>query len=418
MKSFNRITGKEIEYNLANIPQIVFEVTDACNLRCKYCGYGELYGGYDKREDIMLPIHKAKLIIDYFHTIWKENHCKGIIMPMSISFYGGEPLMNISFVQNVIKYLESLEPVGKKFHYNMTTNAMLLNRYMVFLVEKEFRLLISLDGNEVNQSYRVDANGKNSFNRVFSNIIFLQTKYPEYFKRFVMFNAVLHNRNSVESIYNFITKTFGKQPSISPLNNAGIRKDKVEEFEQTYRNYSESIQQATNCEALKSEIFIKNPETRELLDYLHSHSGNVFYTYNDLLFKKEDAIIPPTGTCIPFSKKMFVTVNGNILQCERINHEFALGKVTDTEVLLDTEKVAEQHNNYVFRYSKQCKGCAEKSSCRQCVYQIDNIHDENTQCLSFCSKQQWNEQKEKSLTYLSKHPSLYKRLLEDVVIRG
>lgn len=83
----------------------------------------------------------------------------------------------------------------------MTTNAMLLDKYMDFLQEKEFRLLISLDGNEEGQGYRVDTRGNNSFPRVFHNIKLLQETYPEYFEKHVRFNAVLHNKNSVESIY-------------------------------------------------------------------------------------------------------------------------------------------------------------------------------------------------------------------------
>lgn len=40
-----------IEKNLMNLGQITFEVTDACNLKCKYCGYGEFYGHYDNRNN-------------------------------------------------------------------------------------------------------------------------------------------------------------------------------------------------------------------------------------------------------------------------------------------------------------------------------------------------------------------------------
>jgi len=42
------VYAKDIRYNLINLKQLVFEVTDACNLRCKYCGYAEFYGGGDK----------------------------------------------------------------------------------------------------------------------------------------------------------------------------------------------------------------------------------------------------------------------------------------------------------------------------------------------------------------------------------
>ena len=41
------ITSDYVVSALANLPQLVFEVTDACNLRCKYCAYGEFYEDYD-----------------------------------------------------------------------------------------------------------------------------------------------------------------------------------------------------------------------------------------------------------------------------------------------------------------------------------------------------------------------------------
>jgi sulfatase maturation enzyme AslB (radical SAM superfamily) len=39
--------SKNIHFALANLPQLVFEITDACNLKCKYCAYGEFYDDYD-----------------------------------------------------------------------------------------------------------------------------------------------------------------------------------------------------------------------------------------------------------------------------------------------------------------------------------------------------------------------------------
>lgn len=71
-----------------------------------------------------------------------------------------------------------------------------------------------------------------------------------------MFNSVLHNKNSLKAISDFIKNAFGKESFISPLNNSGIRKYKIEEFSRIYQNYDESIDQANNCEALKSELFI------------------------------------------------------------------------------------------------------------------------------------------------------------------
>ena len=418
MKEYRKISHLDIEYSLANLKQLVFEVTDACNLRCKYCAYADLYEGYDQRENLKLPFQKAKLIIDYLYEYWEKRYCIEVNDPITIGFYGGEPLLNVPFIQQVINYIESLNPIGKKFHYNMTTNAILLDRYMDFLAENEFRLLISLDGDEKGQSYRVDTKGKNSFDKVLANIQLLRSKYPSYFEHYVMFNSVLHNRNEVESTYRFIKDKFGKEPMISPLNNSGVRKDKLQEFYQAYQNVATSIQKANNCEALKNELFIKSPETGALVNSIYHHTGNVFNDYNDLLLGREGSSFPPSGTCIPFSKKMFITVKGRILQCEKIDHEFALGQITNKKVELNLEQAARQHNKYTFRYMNQCKTCAAKQLCTQCVYQIDDIHDKTSKCYSYYSATQHEKQKEYYMDHLDKHPELYNRILKEVVVRG
>lgn len=418
MKEYRKISHLDIEYSLANLKQLVFEVTDACNLRCKYCAYADLYEGYDQRENLKLPFQKAKLIIDYLYEYWEKRYCIEVNDPITIGFYGGEPLLNVPFIQQVINYIESLNPIGKKFHYNMTTNAILLDRYMDFLAENEFRLLISLDGDEKGQSYRVDTKGKNSFDKVLANIQLLRSKYPSYFEHYVMFNSVLHNRNEVESTYRFIKDKFGKEPMISPLNNSGVRKDKLQEFYQAYQNVATSIQKANNCEALKNELFIKSPETGALVNYIYHHTGNVFNDYNDLLLGREGSSFPPSGTCIPFSKKMFITIKGRILQCEKIDHEFALGQITNKKVELNLEQAARQHNKYTFRYMNQCKTCAAKQLCTQCVYQIDDIHDKTSKCYSYYSATQHEKQKEYYMDHLDKHPELYNRILKEVVVRG
>ena len=416
-KCFTEIFADNIEYNLATLPQIVFEVTDACNLRCKYCGYADLYEGYDKRENLKFPFKRAKMLIDYLYTVWKKHYVPGCVRPITISFYGGEPLLNVPFIEQVIEYLECLPPVGKKYHYSMTTNGMLLNKYMDLLVKKKFHVLISLDGDEKGHGYRIDSAGNNSFQRVYNNVKLLQKRYPSYFKQFVLFNSVLHQKNSIEEILAFMKSNFGKIPSIAPLNNSGVRSDKIDEFNRTYRNYNESFQDASNCESLKNEMFIKEPETNQLLKYLYYQSENVYFNYNSLLFGYDKKRRPPTGTCTPFAKKMFVTVKGRILQCEKINHEFAVGLVTDDGVQLDFENIAKQYNDYVFKYAKQCKKCGNRFDCMQCVYQIDSIHEKDTSCLGFCTKKQKMEKNNQILRFLAQHPHLYKRLLNEIVIR-
>lgn len=255
--TFIQVTTPEvIKFNLNNLRNLVFEVTDACNLQCKYCGYSELYEGYDEREDTYLTFRRAKILIDHLAEIWRANKSEKILQPITVGFYGGEPLMNMTFIQEVVAYMESLTDIGKAVAHNMTTNAMLLDRYMDYLAEKKITLLISLDGDEQGQSYRIDKAGNNSFSRVIRNVRLLRDKHPDYFNKHVNFNTVLHNRNDVEGVFSFINKEFQKTPRIAALNDAGIRPEKREEFYRTYKNPHQSFEAASDCKKLTEEMFL------------------------------------------------------------------------------------------------------------------------------------------------------------------
>lgn len=174
-----RITAREIERNIVNLRQLTFEVTDCCNLQCQYCGYGELYSGYDERKACYMNFEQIRPIIDYLVSLWQSHHSDSGRPLTYFSFYGGEPLLNMKFIKQVINYVDSLV-IERRIAYSMTTNAMLLDKQMDYLAKHNFHLLISLDGDSEGQSYRVDHAGRNSFGRVFRNIKMLQEKYPPY----------------------------------------------------------------------------------------------------------------------------------------------------------------------------------------------------------------------------------------------
>ena len=56
-------SSEAIKMNLANLRQLLIEVTDACNLKCKYCGYGDLYANYDKRNALLGQLSEDEQIV-------------------------------------------------------------------------------------------------------------------------------------------------------------------------------------------------------------------------------------------------------------------------------------------------------------------------------------------------------------------
>ena len=151
-KMIDYIHPEHIVRALSNLPQLVLEVTDACNLKCKYCAYGELYEGYDKRHNRKMSFDMVRRIIDYLYPLWTSKYNTSSQQTLYISFYGGEPLMNMPLIEKVVDYMEGLRIPHRTIRFSMTTNAILLDRYMDFIVEHDFSLLVSLDGNRRNDS--------------------------------------------------------------------------------------------------------------------------------------------------------------------------------------------------------------------------------------------------------------------------
>jgi uncharacterized protein len=381
------LTAKDVKASLANTPQITFEVTDACNLNCTYCGYGKFYSDYDARENKKMPHRQAILFLKYLKQLWESPLNRSYQKNVYIGFYGGEPLLNMNFIKEVVRYINyEIKCATRTFTFSMTTNAILLHKYMDFLAENNFSLLISLDGDEYNTSYRVDHAGNPSFCRIIDNVNVLRNKYPGYFDRRVNFNAVLHNRNSVESIYRFIKETYDKIPSIGELNDMGIRPEMKKEFKNTYRNSYESLHQSEHYEEIEKDMFIQSGTYQSVSTYLLQHSEFVYKDYNELLFGKRRNYSIPTGTCIPFGKKVYITVNGRILPCERIGHQFALGQLTNQDVAIDFESIACKYNDYYRKVDKQCKSCYTRDTCIQCIFNLPDIDKDKVTCHGFTSK--------------------------------
>lgn len=410
------LTAEDVRYGIANTPQITFEVTDLCNLKCKYCGYGEFYDNYDQRNEVLLDPERARRLIDYVSRMWDSSLNVSHQKNLYISFYGGEPLLNMDFIKEIVSYMKGMKCASRTFTFSLTTNAILLHQYIDFFREHDFKLLISLDGNRENSAYRVDKNGKPSFDRVIENIDLVREKYPEYFKRSVNFNAVLHNRNSVESIHDFFKKRYEKMPRIGELSDSGIRTDKKEDFEKAYRNAEESLHQSEHYDGIMKDMRLQLGSYQTVMTYVLRYNDFVYKDYNELLFgKRENAVVVPTGTCMPFSKKIYMTVNGKLLPCERVGHKYALGKVTDRGVELDFRDIAERYNSYYAKIEKQCETCYRKKSCIQCVFQLPDPGKQSV-CQGHLNAVQFENYKNAQIKFLADNPGEYYRIMEDIVV--
>jgi uncharacterized protein len=408
------INENEIKLQIANLKILSFELTEACNLNCSYCTYGELYNNYDTRSNRSMAFETAKTIIDYLIVFWKSELNHSSRRNFTFSFYGGEPLLKIKLIKRIIEYIEEVIPDSISYSFNTTTNGMLLHKYMDYLVQKNFNILISLDGNLINNSYRKTNEGENSFNQVYNNVNLLRKKYPDFFNSKVNFNAVLHSRNSIADIATFFSKEFGKNPQFSSLSESGVNPDMRKQFDEIFGKVRKDLFYSEDCNESDSTIELLKPGLHEASLYVNQNLGNNFRAYEDLFSTSFKQNIISTGTCLPFGKKMFVTVSGKILPCERIGFNFYLGKIVNNHVELNLENIAKKYNEYFAKLESQCVHCHNNLYCSECIFHIDNLQGKPV-CNHKRNSKQLNNYISSIISFYEANPDAYKKSIEMMI---
>lgn len=409
------VSAKHVQSLLANVRHVVFEVTDDCNMACEYCAFGKYYSDYDERTGKYLDVGVARRLLTYLLEAWDSPLNASHHTPIAIGFYGGEPLLGFGLVRELVDLLKHKATAHNTFSFSMTTNGVLLGKYMDFLVENDFRLLVSLDGAEAHNAYRILRSGKPAYRATVRNVLALRDKYPDFFVRNVQFNAVLHKKNSVAEVYDFFKDTFDKIPTISSLDTVGIAAGMADDFRRLYRNVQASVSDSPNCSSIEADMFLSLPEVWALGRTIYQLSGWSFRDFGELLYGRSQTLIP-TGTCLPFAKKLFLSVNGKILPCERVGHKYSLGSVDAKGVTLDPAAIAEQVNQQLASIRSACESCYRADLCNVCIPQQD-LQD-HTDCPYFMNADDYQGYLSDRLSKLEEHRDYYSRLLHQSVAMG
>jgi len=406
------IKDEDILYNIANISQLVFEVTEDCNLECKYCGFGDYYLK-EKRDKASLSVDKAFKAIDYLFNAKKTNAFESYNSEFRIGFYGGEPLLNFNFINIIVDYSKKRCPSNINLSFGMTTNGTLLEKHIDYLISNNFSVMISLDGDEDSSSYRIFKNGLNSFKTVYNQIQNIKENHSDFFINNIRFNSVLHDRNNVKDLYSFFSNNFGKLPQISELHTGNIDESMQSNFLEKYKSATDDISKL-HSKTIEEELFIKSPRVKGLTDILFNYSKNVKKDYYQLFYQQEDKF-HLTGTCTPFSRKFFVSARGLILPCEKIHHKYAMGFISN-EVNLNVTEIVENFNNTISNISSQCENCGIKEHCQQCVFSLP-LRDGNMVCNQSHNQKSLKQSFINRIEFLEENPQFYDKIMNEIVIR-
>ena len=350
---------------------LILQVTQNCNLRCDYCVYS---GGYTTRthQNKRMSLDTAKLAIDFLkeHSGEKEK--------LTICFYGGEPLLEFDLIKSCVEYSESIMP-DKKIEYAITTNGTLLSeKYIDWMVEKNFIITVSLDGpKEVHDRSRLFADTKTgSFDTIMNNLSFLKSKYPAFYKTNVHFNTVLSTEYSFSC-----TDSYFKESDLfydAPITLSGISGS----YKKTPVPVLDEYVCEEQFELFKLMLFLlgrlKSNSSSPLLNEYIRHIAYI----NKKMEQNVRNALPETwhrgGPCVPGITRLFVTVDGELLPCEKVCETSEACKIGSLKDGLDIDKISKLLNIEALTHDT-CSNCWAYAECTTCARKYDDNECHNIQ---------------------------------------
>ncbi len=158
--TFEPVAGTLKERTSGVVKALCMHVAHTCNLNCSYCfaSQGKYHG-----DRAVMSFEVGKRALDFLveNSAGRRN--------LEVDFFGGEPLLNMQVVKDLVAYARSIEKeAGKNFRFTLTTNGMLIDDDVIEFANKECaNVVLSLDGRkEIHDRFRVDYAGRGSWEQI------------------------------------------------------------------------------------------------------------------------------------------------------------------------------------------------------------------------------------------------------------
>lgn len=353
------IYENDIEHYLnEEVTDLVLEVTEKCNLRCKYCIYNENHPEFRNFSHKDMDIDIAKKAI----TFLKEHSGDEVVF---LGFYGGEPLMNYRLVKEVVSFAKNI--MGeKKITFSMTTNATLINEEIAdFLASNEFQITISLDGSkEIHNDNRIYKNGSGTFEDTMRGVVLLSNAYDNFGKDIrILFNSVITEGDYYDKFDRM--NDFFKYDSRIPKNSvytSSLADPPPRTLEYILPESIEEIEfQSEIVEPLVDWTVDNFDKDAFSISSLNSYLSRIHNRFLSEYPVKKYGI---NGCCLPGHRKVYVTVDGNFKPCERIGTCPNIGDVNNG---IDIKKIKKIYlDGYSKNYASICNNCWAVNLCGLC----------------------------------------------------
>lgn len=341
--------------------QLILVVTEDCNLRCKYCVYGEHYALTRNRTERTMSYDLAQRAVDYFFALARPQIRRNPRRLYGLTFYGGEPLLQADLIARTLTYVEERYP--NLAVAVMTTNGTLLSERQAKMLNRfNVHLSVSLDGPRAEHDRnRVFPSGRGSYDAIMENLHRIKECQPRFFAENVTAVCVYDWRTDLEGVNSFfLSETEPVPPAVfvsevSPRNSdyyqtftATDRRRNHEQMQHLRAYYKRQIADGGKCSSYAQSI-VGFPIAACLL---RNRMGN-----------QRPAFLPYTGTCIP-GMKVCVQADGQIDVCERVNGTYPIGHLDHGG--LDFARVRKVLAMYRETVCSHCEKCPITKLCSLC----------------------------------------------------
>ncbi len=333
--TFEHMAGELKAKTSGVVKALCLHVAHTCNLNCEYCfaSQGKYHG-----ERALMSYEVGKRALDFL----VEN--SGNRTNLEVDFFGGEPLMNFDVVKDLVKYARSIEKEkGKNFRFTLTTNGVLIDDDVIEFANKEMsNVVLSLDGRkEVHDRYRVDYNGKGSWEKILPKFQKLVKARDN--KNYYMRGTFTHfNPDFTEDIKEMLKHGF-TELSMEPV--VCAKGDKNELTEEDIK------------------IVLSEYEKLAKLMLEKKKEGKPFTFYHYMIdLKGGPCIYKRISGCGSGTEYMAVTPSGDLYPCHQFvgEEKFKLGNIYDGVTNKTVTKEFLDCNVYA---RKDCKDCWAKLYC-------------------------------------------------------
>lgn len=404
-KKYHEIENtKNISLN-SNASQLILVVTEACNLRCHYCVYSEQYEFQKGYKDVSMTIETAMKAIDHYKLWFNEKREHGFQGNPRISFYGGEPFLEFNLIKQIVAYCKNID---FEVEFLATTNATVMTDEIIeFIVDYNFNMSYSLDGNQLNNDRnRVFINGNGTHHAIVKNIKKIQLEKKNKDKN-IPFNIVCCFDSHTDM--GDVTQFFKELEQL--VGSFGIMYNEIYKYDTEYYNYSKERYRKGEIDnddtTLKKSIeilrtqFIQDSKDQNYISDAVRLLFQSFYLYKN---RCQGSCGVLDNACA-VGDKMCFDAEGKLYVCEKATQQFELG---DIHVGMDWERATKITNEFLNMKSENCSNCNISRMCEVCYvhFMKDNEWVFNTE---FCKDKQEQVKRafEQLYSYLEEDASLF-----------